>query len=613
MKKILTILIIMLIMPLSLTANSSAPKVERYDAVVNVNSPQLYTFDFEKIDEKISYGEIIEIDYERVYKGEIYGFFFIKGVRERAINLKDIKPVNEEIQPGERRVYKGKVMVVFEGLRLHSGPANAYKTVTGMVKAGTVLEYNHVSGDEAPAWAYTEYEGKKGWVEIYSESDQHGYIATESFSSKIITVDSFKMYRQPDIGDGAVFIREVPGYKKITVNYEYYYYEGADEDRTGYRWLNVTYNGISGWIEDYKWTYVGDETKYTDNQLHAYECDEKFITFADVKLYDYPSIIGQKSVGVMKSGYEGVSTYCYEERGNNILWYYVTYNDKNYWISSESFVGAECDTKFITIEDVKLYDYPSKNGVKSLGNMKSGYKGVSLYCYYDRTDYLSWYYVAYNEKNYWINDYQFLGVDDYVDEDDDYFYDYDSNPRFCDYKIDITMYKYPSLNSEFITEIIIPANTVIERQYIYNNGEDGKNWNYISYNGFEGWVFEEEDSYECSDSNLWVLFETATAAVEQAEKTRSLSDYQNAEKLVEELPAISEKTILRERLDAIDVIKEEKTSDGKIISNLFDKMPSKIIIYFSLAGAVVLGSIAIILLKVVNKNRKAIQEKKDDI
>ncbi len=534
MKKILTILIIMLVMPLSISANTLAPVINNYDAVVtNPNSASIYNRErsFEKFDEKIPYGEKININQETVHNGEMYGEFTYQinqRSRKAAIKLKDINPVEEEVQPISN-VGENSVIVIIEGLKLHSGPANGYKTVTGPIEKGTVLEYNYGDGDKdgGIAWIYTTYNGQKGWLEIYNYSGGRDNYLALSKEQDILTIDSFKLYSEPDVGHGAKFKQDIPEYTELTVNYEYTYYgEGYYENnkRISHEWLNVTYNGISGWIDLGEVIYEG--SKYTKiARVYAYKCG----------------------------------------------------------------------TKFMAIEDVKLYSSPSKDAGINGEVFKSGEQATALYCYYNRITEDTFYYFTYNNENYWVGNYSFLAEDNY---------NYWTN-KVCEFEEDKNIYSYPSLNSELISGVFLPQNTIIERQYKYYSLEDSGAWNYINYNGVNGWVYEEFQ--ECRSYNFENLLIIATSAVRKAEETRGLSDYKEAEKALEELPLSSEKTLLQERLEAIDILDEDENghaNEEKSVTNLLNRVSSRTIIYASLIVAVVLGSVAIVLLKVVNKDEE---------
>ena len=194
MKKYFYLLLVILLLPIFVLADSAGPKILGYDAVI-INPKGAKTNDGK---ENIPYNSKVrvldEVDYfddNKIYASVCYMKENECGRGFRYILLSDIVPLKEEINPSD---IKGKFneegwsseneasfekstdkFIVFEknGIKLSKGPSDVYKKYDNTIEYMTPLKAKYVlssGGGESSVnyWYYIEDGNNKGWLNVSS-------------------------------------------------------------------------------------------------------------------------------------------------------------------------------------------------------------------------------------------------------------------------------------------------------------------------------------------------------------------------------------------------------------------------------------------------------------
>lgn len=348
MKKILGILIALLILPLTVNADMSAPMIKEYSATVkNVEGVAYYGYDMEKSEYVkkgiLEYGKEVKIQYESKINDVLYGSFDM-GNGFYYVNVDGLTIIDDKFDINDENVSEyednSKNVVLFEnGISMHKGPAAGFTKIGKNIPKGTVLKFTHVYSEEESPWYYTEYNGQKGWV-----STLDGSIGVYNENTIMIA----KQLDMMKTGDSTQKVGTIPVNTVIKGYYE------IDPWSRGYY---VTYNGISGYISKYEVAFksAGKQSieLVKNNKLYNEMSEET--TFTNV-----PS---------------GTTlTYQYYVDDYGYRWIYTTYNGQKGWLcfSEEDVVEnneedikendeeiEEDDTEIIEdeedSEDVELY------------------------------------------------------------------------------------------------------------------------------------------------------------------------------------------------------------------------------------------------------------------
>lgn len=351
MKRILIVLAVLLtFIPCVAKADMGAPEIMGYYVTPrSMDGANYYEYDSGKekyvVAGKIEYGKKVYVNFEDSSYGELMGSIEINDEYYN-IYLKDFLTVNNEYKPNLKDEDTEKVDYLLtvlnkDGIKMYKGPSKAYSTIEGKIPYMTELRITYNNGD---IWAYTEYNGNKGWVCVYG-GDLGNYYKTSSPS--LITASSIGLYDSPDVfGEGeSNLLVTIPAGEKF---FEYY---ALDEWTWDYY---VEYNGHKG--------YVSTEYVMTFSDV-LYQIKENIAT-SSTKIY--ASVDDDaKVIGTLKPMEE---FYILGSVGRKSDYLYIEYNNLKGYIS---YFGEEEEDGFYIISDDDEYFYDLVNGEMTLDEYES--------------------------------------------------------------------------------------------------------------------------------------------------------------------------------------------------------------------------------------------------
>ena len=108
----------------------------------------------------VPYLNKIDVSDEVFIDGKLYVEFSYNN-KLYYLDINDIDVANGNNETFQYR--PTNTILTYKDIYLFEGPSYAYNKIS-KIPAGTKLEFNYAN----TLWAYTEYEGKKGWVNFYS-------------------------------------------------------------------------------------------------------------------------------------------------------------------------------------------------------------------------------------------------------------------------------------------------------------------------------------------------------------------------------------------------------------------------------------------------------------
>ena len=195
MKKIFSLLFIIVFLPMIVLADSASPSIIGYDAVVtNKNGAKVdnYNDGDKKI---IPYNTKIHVYDEYDGRAIIQCYDDIKPCDISGdVSIKDITPLEKEIKPNNKdfeKYYKEIIIFNKEGAKLHTGPALAYDVYEEVIpyQKAVKVTYAYMSYDPTGSyysWYYVNDGKYKGWLDV---SDSGQYINDIMLFEKAIMTD----------------------------------------------------------------------------------------------------------------------------------------------------------------------------------------------------------------------------------------------------------------------------------------------------------------------------------------------------------------------------------------------------------------------------------------
>lgn len=405
MKKILIVLVIIisLIFPKIVKADMGPPMIEPYDATIsNASGASLYDSSTNKVLTTIPFGTKITVEYEYELSNGNYVTYINYNKIDGYIFLKDITNSKDSSKPSSKNYFKETryLYVVGDDIDLYSGPSFSYTKVAKSLPSKSILTYNYT--DSEGGWAYTNYNGIDGWIEIVTNEvglSCSYWEAPEDYNHDILILSDAILYDFPSLTKGNILETKISSMTKKIYTYSY------NDIRVG-SWVYVsTDSGVEGWINN-------SSTKYAD----AYKTI--LLTYGNITLYSSPLNGGTKSSQEVTSYTELAVSYTYYiyENDTGTTWYYVSYKNKNYWVNSNqkiAFANSDTDAKVTIGNDQNIYIYSGPD-TSSTMLMKSAIPSgtileytYNIYIYTDSTQ-EEWLYITYEGISGWIH---FLGDD----------------------------------------------------------------------------------------------------------------------------------------------------------------------------------------------------------
>lgn len=344
---------------------------------------------------------------ELSFDGEIYlaveygGFSAYIKQSKTLINVQNVGEEAAFSTKAERSV----AIINPNGISLRNGPSFAYETSAEIIPFGTIINYSLTNcEDEAYAqWAYTEYNGDKGWIYIFN------YGAADSFDcAKILDSDSNYTGLIKTLGSGAYLtetpdpasaktVENIPAETKLSFKYYYEFYDSIS--------VFVEYNGVKGWMKTRDSSY----RVATGEKGGIYVIAEK-----GLPIYEKPFDENSKPFAVVPENTNLCVDYVFwdaEASGDKIAeyrWMHTEFNGKEGWIfsgdSSEycSMLKA-FDLKIKADGGLNLYSTMNTDG-EIISTVP---KNSTVTCIYELTETADntityWSYVEYEGKQGWI-------------------------------------------------------------------------------------------------------------------------------------------------------------------------------------------------------------------
>lgn len=292
-----------------------------------------------------------------------------------------------------------------EGVCLLKGPSFAYEASSEAIPFGTVINYSLTNCEEEAyaQWAYTEYNGIKGWLYIYN------YGASNRFDcAKILDADSSYTGLLKTLTDGAYLtetpdpasakaVENIPADTKLSFKYYYEFYDSIS--------AFVEYNGVKGWLKTRDSSY----RVATGEKGGIYVLAEK-----GLPIYEKPFDENSKPFAVVPENTNLCVDYVFwdaEAEGDKVAeyrWMHVNFNGKSGWIfsgdSSEyCYMLSAFDLKINADGGLDLYDAPSTEAEV----ISTVPKNSTVTCIYEIAETKDiektyWSYVEYGGKQGWI-------------------------------------------------------------------------------------------------------------------------------------------------------------------------------------------------------------------
>ena len=432
-------------------AASITGAINEYDVIVNTS---------EGVELKNSNGESVIVPYntELTITGEyennekLYGYTVYNGVTGY-IDLNGAKLKTQKISSQNAvELEKNKEVIVLEGdVYLYNGPSKKYAIVSEKIPVGTVLKYKYIDSLNE-IWAYVEYNGVKGWINIYSNGIyEQSYVATSpKWGSALLVLDkNINMYDSYTLNSN-IIVSEITIGTELNCKYEY-----VSSDYTALCY--VEYNNKKGWVS------------ISNNRSLAQEYDRTIMVLEEDGLTVYSDVNQSSSYTLDVPKYSELDIkYSYASNPYTVDYYYVEYNGKKGWLydgyNNEKYL-YELNTNYLyTWESLNIYsDFDLQN--ISL-NINNPFEFIVKYEYENKA------YIEYtannNLYNGWISktDNNIVGL--YL-------------AYYTDIELDKDVNVYEKNNSASDILFSIKSRTLVKS---YPIGE----WYYIEYNDQKGFV-----------------------------------------------------------------------------------------------------------------------------
>lgn len=269
MKKIIFFIILLIIAPSAILANTLPGKIISYDAVIsNPDGLEVYLADdwckgwcsitdasfFEdSIKINLKYGDAITIQLE---VGDD-GYFCPKDYNGKCgfVDLKDIKTYSEKIDfKNFEKSEENIKLYAYDDVEMYAGPSIAYEKIQNVkIPKGATIEYEYY--DEH--WCYVTYNNVSGWIACNSHIDAYVDVNVANIddkATKILFIDDVEFINKKPYGwSNKEKEKEKIDIQKGTIletNISYNHVIGTHKEYL------IEYNGISGWI-----TVFGDDAR----------------------------------------------------------------------------------------------------------------------------------------------------------------------------------------------------------------------------------------------------------------------------------------------------------------------------------------------------------------
>jgi len=276
----------------------------------------------------IPVGTIIETKH---YDG-IWAYINYKGTKGwiYVCTDKEVSPYNESSGVAE---LKENETVSFKTI----GPVDLYTTPKSNKKVGITIPKNAdiinqkviaTYMDNPNNNYYIEYNGTKGWIRLNLENSNVALIDGYSEPLTIVDTKGINLYDNPN--DSKNIIDNIPYLTKLTQTLYHYYKDYRDYDSD--YWIQVTYNGKIGWINDEK-NYIKDTNQESKRIIFAKQTNEE----KEIKIQKPEGLIIYEDLNNLNTQISTIpykarvipTLYIYAENGT---WYFVEYEEQEGWI-----------------------------------------------------------------------------------------------------------------------------------------------------------------------------------------------------------------------------------------------------------------------------------------
>ena len=409
-------------------ADASAPMSSYEVRISNKSGAIVYEWNdkqekYVKVNNKLPYDEVYQVVHEQIINKELYASVYREDKENTynyLIKLSDVTPLEINLSD-YKKDESVKYLVFEEGVYLYKGPSKIYGKLTPEVSlpVGTTFETKYYED----MWAYTEYNGQKGWVYKYSDSRTSPYEessgVTDLLNNQTIslkTIGPVSFYANPKTKE---VISTIPTNTELN-NLLYlssYYITTKD------RFILVEYNGQQGWIH---------EGSLNSNLAFLIEETEDVIVAnpKGISLYKHPNNKNDKLLTIPYAT-KLTPIYSYNNDYKNFYdsewWYQVNYNGKIGWINTPSYNEQDNFLDLASIYNGRAVNFTNTKGLKGY----TIYKNINDLStevltlpnnttltpkYYVSTIEGTWYFVEYEEQQGWV-----------------YLKDYESNKEYPDH------------------------------------------------------------------------------------------------------------------------------------------------------------------------------------
>lgn len=341
MKKIIySLLVIVLFLAISNVcyADYGIPMMNPYEAkIVNQEGATTNSYISSSNSTVIPYGTVVKVQYE--FSGIAYVDYNGNSV---GISLEDIVPVNEVFENSEPEEKEKDMYVYREGAYLYNGPSVKYSKVDEgyEIPIGTVIHIKSCSD----AWGYVEYEGKSGWVYIYTSDEVSPYnmvcSLTEIEKEEYAYYYTLKEITLTSSIGAKDYIGRIPAGEHIKS-----YFYSAYPDPHG-KTVYIEHNGLKGWYMINSSEVVQDYSLKTDHTVITNKVVE---LYSDISYEDYDYKFSNV-VGTIPARKE--AKMIYETVDNYVNYVYLEYDGTAGWVNNITDV-SECKRVW-NKESVKL-------------------------------------------------------------------------------------------------------------------------------------------------------------------------------------------------------------------------------------------------------------------
>lgn len=515
MKKVILGLVILMVsvMPMNVLADVASPSFQGYDAVV-VNEKGAEIIKPGNEVGLLPKGTKVHISWENYINNAWYGFVKVDKNNSYYIKIGDLTLTSTKVE-FERNdtTMKLNYYVYGDDVYLYSAPSKMYdKASDTKIPVGTFLQVE-LNGT---VWGYTSYNGVSGWIYIFQNEDAiyEGSSGVANISEEgisVLTVKNITGLRKEPLYNSEVIDINIP--KNTLLDYNYYsfgevggYYFGEVK---GHDYVYVTYQNVSGWL-------ILD-----DNQAVKERREETLVTVNDTFFYLEGGNEDSEVQNLKMDRYTALNYRYYFRDNNDINWYYVSYNNSNYWIKLKSEELARyLSEKCLTVEDEDVYQSVDKNNRIDFIS-----KNEEIYVDFVTKDML---YISYDGKKGWIKNKKLAKK----------YNGYNQN-GFLTEK-DYLLYDEAIIQEDAL--MVVPTGSILKILYMYSYQVDKKVYYmyYVSFNGQNGWINRVEGVPDVSGQIL---------------------NYINDDKIM-----------YKQTLESSQVINEiPKNSEVKILSNYYAK------------------------------------------